>query len=95
MMHGGADQHGPEVAVTLYDAIVHLRPDRHDADLTGGAIKVVMTSPASDPPELRAHATNAAQWKPPLAVVSRSRDATRSRFGWPDLRRLVVGQSRR
>ena len=61
-MHGGADQHGPHVAVTLYDEIVRLPPDWHDADLTGGAIKVVMTSPASDPPELRAHAINAAQW---------------------------------
>ena len=52
-----------KAAITLYDEIVKLRPEWHDPDITKGVIKVVMTSPASDPPELRAHATSAAQKK--------------------------------
>ncbi|EQD30790.1 HsdR family type I site-specific deoxyribonuclease, partial [mine drainage metagenome] len=52
-----------KAAVALYDEIIKLRPDWHDPDVNEGAIKIVMTSPASDPPELRAHALSAAQKK--------------------------------
>ena len=36
-----------EVCVQLYDAIVKLRPEWHDADPEKGAIKVVMTGSAA------------------------------------------------
>lgn len=49
--------------VALYDEIVRLRPEWHNDDITKGVIKVVMTSNASDAPELRKHATNAAEKK--------------------------------
>lgn len=52
-----------KAAVALYDEIIKLRPDWHDPDVNEGAIKIVMTSPASDPPELRVHALSAAQKK--------------------------------
>jgi type I restriction enzyme, R subunit len=44
-----------EICVHLYNAIVALRPDWHDADPENGAIKVVMTGSASDKPLLRPH----------------------------------------
>lgn len=44
-----------EICVHLYDAIVALRPDWHDADPEHGAIKIVMTGSASDKPLLRPH----------------------------------------
>ena len=44
-----------EVCVQLYDAIVKLRPEWHDADPERGAIKVVMTGTASDREALRPH----------------------------------------
>jgi type I restriction enzyme R subunit len=50
-------------AVALYDEIVKRRPEWHNADIDKGVIKVVMTSPASDPPALRAHATSAQEKK--------------------------------
>jgi len=50
-------------AVGLYDEIVKRRPAWHSADIDKGVIKVVMTSPASDPPALRAHATSAQEKK--------------------------------
>jgi type I restriction enzyme R subunit len=88
-----------KAAVTLYDEIVRLRPDWHDADITRGAIKVVMTSPASDPPELRAHATSAAQRKllerrlkdpdDPLKLVI-VRDMWLTGFDAPSLHTLYV-----
>lgn len=49
--------------VALYDEIVKLRPEWHSEDLTKGVIKVVMTSSAADAPDLRKHATNAAEKK--------------------------------
>jgi len=42
-----------EICVQLYDAIVKLRPDWHDADPEKGAIKIVMTGSASDKALLR------------------------------------------
>ena len=88
-----------KAAVTLYDEIIELRPEWHDLDLTKGVIKVVMTSPASDPPELRAHATSAAQRKllerrlkdpdDPLKLVI-VRDMWLTGFDAPSLHTLYV-----
>jgi type I restriction enzyme, R subunit len=43
------------ICVALYDAIVKLRPQWHSPDDEAGAIKVVMTGAASDPPSWQAH----------------------------------------
>ena len=43
------------ICVALYEAIVNLRPQWHSDDDDGGAIKVVMTGVASDPPAWQAH----------------------------------------
>ncbi|MDO8778643.1 MAG: type I restriction endonuclease subunit R, partial [Burkholderiaceae bacterium] len=44
-----------DICVHLYNAIVELRPDWHDADPEKGAIKIVMTGSASDKALLRPH----------------------------------------
>jgi type I restriction enzyme R subunit len=43
------------ICVALYDAIVKLRPQWHSEDDEAGAIKVVMTGAASDPPAWQPH----------------------------------------
>jgi type I restriction enzyme R subunit len=43
------------ICVALYDAIVKLRPQWHSDDDKAGAIKVVMSGAASDPPAWQAH----------------------------------------
>jgi type I restriction enzyme R subunit len=43
------------ICVALYDAIVKLRPEWHSDDDAAGAIKVVMTGAASDPPSWQPH----------------------------------------
>ena len=43
------------IAVDLYDSIVALRPDWHDEDLDGGAIKVIMTASSADPENWQIH----------------------------------------
>jgi type I restriction enzyme R subunit len=43
------------ICVALYKAIVKLRPDWHSDEDEAGAIKVVMTGAASDPPEWQTH----------------------------------------
>ena len=43
------------ICVALYDAIVKLRPEWHSDDDETGAIKVVMTGAASDPPAWQPH----------------------------------------
>ena len=43
------------ICVALYDAIVKLRPEWHSDDDEAGAIKVVMTGAASDPPAWQQH----------------------------------------
>lgn len=48
------------IAVELYDEIVKLRPEWHDDDLRKGAIKVVMTTSASDGPAIAKHHTTKA-----------------------------------
>ncbi|OEZ60976.1 type I restriction endonuclease subunit R [Duganella sp. HH105] len=47
-----------DICAHLYDEIVMLRPDWHDADPEKGAIKVVMTGSASDKALLRPHIYN-------------------------------------
>ena len=44
-----------EICVHLYNEIIKLRPDWHDADPEKGAIKIVMTGSASDKALLRQH----------------------------------------
>ena len=46
------------IAVRLYEEIVKIRPDWHDADLSRGGIKVVMTSATDDPADFQPHHTN-------------------------------------
>ncbi len=43
------------ICVALYDAIIKLRPDWHSDEDEAGAIKVVMTGAASDPPSWQPH----------------------------------------
>lgn len=47
-----------EICVDMYDAIVAIRPDWHDADPDKGAIKIVMTGSASDKTKLQPHIYN-------------------------------------
>ena len=49
------------IAVELYDAIIALRPQWHNDDLTKGAIKVVMTSASSDGTAISKHHTTKEQ----------------------------------
>ncbi|MEW6695613.1 MAG: type I restriction endonuclease subunit R [Pseudomonadota bacterium] len=49
------------ICVKLYDAIVRLRPQWHSDDDAQGAIKIVMTGAASDPPEWQTHIGNKAR----------------------------------
>jgi type I restriction enzyme R subunit len=46
------------ICVALYDALVRLRPEWHDAEDDKGVIKVVMTGSASDPHEWQPHIRN-------------------------------------
>jgi type I restriction enzyme R subunit len=52
-----------DICAHLYNEIVALRPDWHDADPEQGAIKVVMTGSASDKPLLQPHIYNKATKK--------------------------------
>ena len=61
------------IAAELYAAIIQLRPDWHDDDLTKGAIKVVMTTKSSDGPQIAKHHTTKQQRK---ALADRMRDDT-------------------
>ncbi|MCB1172432.1 MAG: type I restriction endonuclease subunit R [Leptospiraceae bacterium] len=45
------------IAAELYDAMIKLRPDWHNADLNAGAIKVVMTASSADGPMMSRHHT--------------------------------------
>jgi type I restriction enzyme R subunit len=51
------------IAADLYAAIIALRPDWHNDDLTKGAIKVVMTTNSADGPEISKHHTTKQQRK--------------------------------
>ncbi len=48
-------------AVKLYDEIIKLRPEWGNDDINKGKIKVIMTSEASDGPEMAKHHTNKAE----------------------------------
>jgi len=61
------------IAVALYDEIVKLRPEWHSDDLSKGAIKVVMTSSASEGPEITKHHTTKEQRH---ALAERMKDPT-------------------
>lgn len=52
-----------QIAVDLYNAIVALRPEWHDDDLSKGAIKVIMTSASSDGSRMQKHHTTKTQRK--------------------------------
>jgi len=69
------------ICVALYNEIVALRPEWHHEDDDKGAIKVVMTGSASDPPEWQAHVRNKAR-----------REALANRFRDPDdpLKMVIV-----
>jgi len=49
------------ICVKLYDEIVKLRPDWHSDDDAQGAIKIVMTGSATDPPQWQKHIGNKAR----------------------------------
>jgi type I restriction enzyme R subunit len=61
------------IATTLYEEIIKLRPEWHSDDLSKGAIKVVMTSSASDGPEIAKHHTTKEQRH---ALSKRMKDPT-------------------
>lgn len=43
------------VCVDLYNHLIALRPDWHSDEVNGGALKIVMTGSAGDPPEFQPH----------------------------------------
>ena len=47
-----------EICVDMYNAIVAIKPEWHDADPAKGAIKIVMTGSASDKAKLQPHVYN-------------------------------------
>jgi type I restriction enzyme R subunit len=49
------------IAVELYNAIIHLRPEWHSDDLGKGVIKVIMTAASSDGPVMAKHHTTKQQ----------------------------------
>ena len=61
------------IAAALYEEIVRLRPEWHSEDLSKGTIKVVMTSSASDGPEIAKHHTTKEQRH---ALCERMKDPT-------------------
>ena len=67
------------ICVDLYDKIVAQRPDWHREENDRGAIKVVMTGSASDPPEWQHHIRSKGQ-----------REALAKRFRDPDDRFRIV-----
>lgn len=59
------------IAAALYEEIVHLRPEWHNADLARGSIKVVMTANSADGPELAKFHSSKEQRK---ALAERMKD---------------------
>ena len=59
------------ICIDLYRELARLRPDWHDEDDAGGAVKVVMTGSASDPAEWQPHVRNKARRE---ALANRFRD---------------------
>ena len=50
-----------EIAVSLYDEIVHLKPSWHNEDFTRGKIKVIITAKSDDGAKISQHHTSKAQ----------------------------------
>jgi len=65
------------ICVAFYDAIVKLRPQWHSDDDETGAIKVVMTGAASDPPAWQAHIGKRPKARREL-IAKRAKDAADS-----------------
>lgn len=92
------------ICVELYEAIVKLRPQWHDADDEKGAIKVVMTGSASDPLNWQQHVRNKSRReamagrfkdpKDPLKIVL-VRDMWLTGFDAPCLHSLYVDKPMR
>ena len=61
------------ICIDLYRELVRLRPAWRDDEDTSGALKVVMTGQASDPPDWQAHIGNKARRE---ALAKRFRDPT-------------------
>ena len=59
------------ICVDLYKHIVALRPDWHSDDLDKGAIKIVMTGSAADPPDFQRHLLSKTERD---ALANRARD---------------------
>lgn len=59
------------IAAELYDEIIKLRPEWHSDDLSKGAVKVVMTSSASDGADIAKHHTTKEQRR---ALAERMKD---------------------
>ena len=59
------------ICIDLYRELARLRPEWHDADDRRGALKVVMTGKASDPPDWQRHIGNKARRE---ALAKRFRD---------------------
>ncbi|MDD4150948.1 MAG: type I restriction endonuclease subunit R, partial [Bacteroidales bacterium] len=59
------------IAAELYKAIIQLKPEWHNDDLSKGVIKVVMTSQSSDGPEIEKHHTTKEQRR---ALADRMKD---------------------
>ena len=61
------------ICIDLYRELVRLRPEWRDEDDQNGALKVVMTGTASDPPDWQAHIGNKARRE---TLATRFRDPT-------------------
>jgi type I restriction enzyme R subunit len=61
------------ICVKLCDEIIKLRPEWHSTDDNAGAVKIVMTGAASDPPEWQPHIGNKARRD---LLAKRARDAS-------------------
>ncbi len=92
------------IAVELYNEIVALRPDWHDADVTKGSIKVIMTASSADGPDMEKHHTTKGERKnladrvkdetDPLQIVI-VRDMWLTGFDAPNLHTMYIDKPMR
>ena len=92
------------IAVAMYEDLIAMRPEWHGDDVSKGAVKVIMTSSASDPPEWQKHSTTKQERKvlrqrfqdpeDPLRVVI-VRDMWLTGFDAPCLHTLYVDKMMR
>ena len=92
------------ICIDLYRELVRLRPEWHDEDNSQGALKVVMTGKASDPPDWQQHIGNKARREglakrfrdpaDPLRVVL-VRDMWLTGFDAPSLHTMYVDKPMR